>query len=497
MQIAARTWSPASRWDMGGGGAPWDAIHYDPQTDLLFVGTGNGGPYSRLPRDPSGGDNLFLCSVLALDPHTGRLVWYHQQTPGDQWDMTATQPMILVDLNLGGYVRPVLLHAPKNGFFYVYDRRDGTLLAADKYARANWASSVDLKSGRPLEDAAAADYSAAPKLVAPATFGAHNWNPMAYSPRTGLVYIPAIDSANLMASGSLKPVHRPGLWNPNVAVYFMDQLAGAPESLPRDLQKALPGLTRDKDALQQGGVLRAWDPVARKVVWEVPTTGWWDHAGVLATGGGLIFQGSSDGRLRIFDDRTGKLLHEIDTGSSILAAPMTYRVGGEQYVAVMAAWGGGGFGYAHPTDAFVKHGNNGRILAFRLDGGPTPKPPERAPAGPIPAPPAQSGSAAQIALGAELYGQNCAVCHSNMPGAVTPDLRRMSEATHAAFQAIVGGGMLKAGGMPGWGDVLTPEQIDAIHAYLISIARAAYDAEQRALKEGRKLEEKPGYFRAG
>jgi len=497
MEVAARSWSPHSRWDMGGGGAPWDAIHYDPATKLLFVGTGNGGPYSRLPRDPSGGDNLFLCSVLALNPDTGYLVWYHQQTPGDQWDMTATQPMIFTDLTIDGQDRPVLLHAPKNGFFYVYDRRDGTLLAADKYARANWAKSIDLRSGRPIEDAEAADYSFAPKLVAPATFGGHNWNPMAYSPATGLVYIPAIDSANLMATGDSKPAHRPGLWNPNVAVYFMDQVAGAPESLPPAMQKALPGLTRDKDALKQGGVLRAWDPIARKIVWEVPTTGWWDHAGVLATGGGLVFQGSSNGKLRIFDDRTGQLLKEIDTGSSILAAPMTYMIGGDQYVSVMAAWGGGGFGYSHPTDAFVKHGNKGRILTFKLGGGEVPKPPELPPVGPIPAPPAQFGSPAQIALGAQLYGRDCALCHSNLRGAVTPDLRRMSQATHDAFQVIVGGGALKGAGMPGWADVMTPDQIDAIHAYLISISRAAFEAEQKALKEGKTPEEKPGFFRAG
>jgi quinohemoprotein ethanol dehydrogenase len=497
MEIAARTWSPSSRWDIGGGGAPWDAIHYDPKTGLLFVGTGNGGPYSRLPRDPSGGDDLFLCSILALDPDTGRLVWYHQQTPGDQWDMTATQPMVFTDLTMGGKSRPVLLHAPKNGFFYIYDRRDGTLLAADQYARVNWAKSIDLRSGRPIEDAEAADYSFAPKLVAPATFGAHNWNPMAYSPDTGLVYIPAMDSANLLATSSPKPVYRPGLWNPNVAVFFMDQIAGAPESLPPAMQKALAGLIKDKDALKQGGVLRAWDPIARKIVWEVPTTGWWDHAGVLATGGGLVFQGSSNGNLRIFDDRTGKLLKEIDTGSSILAAPMTYRIGGEQYVAVMAAWGGGGFGYSHPTDAFVKHGNMGRILTFKLGGGATPKPAELPAVGAIPAPPAQSGSPAQIALGAQLYGENCALCHSNLRGAITPDLRRMSAGTHGAFLDIVGGGVLKAGGMPGWGDVMTPAQIEAIHAYLISIARAAYEAEQRALKEGKTLQEKPGSFRTG
>jgi quinohemoprotein ethanol dehydrogenase len=176
---------------------------------------------------------------------------------------------------------------------------------------------------------------------------------------------------------------------------------------------------------------------------------------------------------------------------------MTYMIAGEQYVSVMAAWGGGGFGYSHPTDAFVKYGNKGRVLTFKLDGGATPKPPELPPVGPIPEPPASFGTSAQIALGAQLYGEDCAVCHSNLPGGITPDLRRMSAGTHAAFRDIVGGGALKPGGMPGWDDVLTPAQIDAIHAYLISIARAAYEAEQEALKAGKKLKEEPAFFRTG
>ena len=481
---ASKTWSLQARRDLGGGGAPYDAIHYDPQTGLVFVGTGNAGPYPRKVRDPGqsgagGGDNLYVASVLALEAKTGRLIWAHQQTPGDQWDFTATQPMILTDLTIKGARRKVLMQAPKNGFFYVYDRRTGEVLSAKKFARADWASHVDLKTGRPQENASA-DYSNGPRLIAPAAFGAHNWNPMAYSPRTGLVYIPAVDSAMILWAPPQDPKHRPGLFAPRAIPFFLEQIQNAPDSLPPPVRAFVKAAKFPPSTFEQGAYLRAWDPVAGKVVWQSSKRGWWDHAGVLATGGGLVFQGSSDGVLRAYDDRTGALLQEIDTGSSILAAPMTYAIAGVQYVSVMAAWGGGGWNMPHEGDAHLKHGNMGRILTFRLDGGATPKPPLKPALGPAPASPPLRASAGAVARGQMLFQTHCIICHANIPDAYPPDLRRMDKDTHAAFDDIVLGGALKENGMPAWDDVLSAQDARALHAYLIADAHKARAARAPA-----------------
>ena len=151
LEMAAKTWAPDSRWDVGLGGTVWDGMAYDPKLNLLYVGTGNGGPWNRAIRSPSGGDNLFLASILALNPDTGRLVWYYQTTPSEAWDYTATQKLILADLKIDGRMRGVLMQAPKNGFFYVLDRKTGSLISATPYTEITWASRVDL-SGRPARD---------------------------------------------------------------------------------------------------------------------------------------------------------------------------------------------------------------------------------------------------------------------------------------------------------------------------------------------------------
>lgn len=481
---AAKTWSSAARRELGGGGAPYDAIHYDPETGLVFVGTGNGGPYPRRVRDPApnsaAGDNLYIASILALEAKTGRLVWAHQQTPGDQWDFTATQPMILTHLKIKGARRPILMQAPKNGFFYIYDRRTGEVLSAEKFARADWASHVDLKTGRPVENPEA-DYSDGPRLIAPAAFGAHNWNPMAYSPRTRLVYIPAIDSAMILWAPPQYAKHRPGLFAPRAIPFFLSQIQNATPSLPPPVRAYVKSANFPASTFEQGAYLRAVNPITGKIVWQSQKRGWWDHAGVLATGGGLVFQGSSDGHLRAYDDGAGALLHEIDTGSSILAAPMTYSIAGVQYVSVMAAWGGGGWNLPHDGDAHLKHGNMGRVLTFRLDGGATPKPPVNPPLGPAPEPPALRASPQTVARGQALFLTHCIICHANMPGAYPPDLRRMDKDTHAAFDEIVLRGALKDAGMPAWNDVLSARDTRALQAYLIAEAHKAR-AESRRVK---------------
>ena len=432
LEVALRTWDRKSNWPMGGGGTVWGDMAYDPDLNLLYFGTGNGTYYDQSRRSPSGGDNLYIASILAIDPDSGRLVWYYQEAPGDQWDYDVTQPIILTDLHIDGRDRPVLLQASKTGFFYVLDRRTGKVLSAEKFVPVTWADHVDLKTGRPVEqpDARTYKYSSNGKgYIQPSPMGGHNWNPMSYDPQTGLVYIPAIENGQ---SG------------------------------------VFSGKT----------YLRAWDPVRARVVWNVPLGDWWDHAGVLSTAGGLVFEGNGPGQLIAYDAARGNRLKGIDVGSTIIAAPMSYEIDGVQYVAVMAAWGGGGWSIPHPESAAFERGNQGRILAFKLDGGAVPIPPLLGPIQPIPEPPPLTASADVVRRGGEMFAAHCASCHVNQPRSLAPDLRRMSGATHEAFQQIVRGGILQNAGMPPWDDVLSTSDADAIHAYLISISWDAYNRQR-------------------
>lgn len=434
LKVAAKTWDPKSNWNMGGGGTVWGSMVYDPELNLLYFGTGNGTFYDQSKRSPSGGDNLYIASLIALNPDTGRMAWYYQQVPGDQWDFDVVQPIILTDLKIGGMTHKVLMQASKPGFFYILDRQTGKLLSADKYVPVTWASHVDMKTGRPVEapNARAFRYSTDGKnLISPSPMGGHNWNPMSYDPKTGLVYIPEIE-------------------NGQTTIFS--------------------GRT----------FLRAWDPIRSKIVWEAPSADWWDHAGVLATAGGLVFQGTGTGRFCAYDADTGKKLKSIEIGTTVIAAPMSYAVDGVQYVAVMAAWGGGGWNFPHPDSAAYRRGNEGRIIAFKLGGGPVPIPAPLPPIQPIPQPPPLTASAETVKQGQTLFTAHCASCHANAPHTLTPDLRRMSPETHDAFQQIVLGGVLKNAGMPPWDGILSPADVDAIHAYLISISWDAYKKQQSA-----------------
>lgn len=479
---AGRTWSPDSLWSSGGGGTPWDGMAYDPVLDLLYVGTGNAAPYAWHDRSPGGGDNLFLASILAIRPKTGRLAWYYQTVPGERWDYTATQKMVLADLTIAGRKRQVLMQAAKNGFFYILDRHTGALISANAYSPVNWASRIDLKTGRPVLTGRG-DYEHSPALVYPAASGAHNWQPMSFDPQTGLVYIPVIEGAMIYAKGyDLKARSLAERWNVN-GVFVEDYpAAGIPELALPPLAKVLKGETPPR----RRGVLKAWDPVAGKVIWEAPAPTFWE-GGVLSTGGGLVFQGSSSGELVVRDARDGRVLKRIETGSSIMAAPMSYSVEGVQHVAVMAGYGGAA-GWAYPEkSAAYRYGNKGRILAFRLGGPDVPKPAVVSDT-PMPRPPRQVGSAADIRNGARLFASQCSRCHANVARGLVPDLRRMAAGTHGAFDEIVLRGALQGSGMGRFDDVLSEADAHAIHAYLIDEAWKAYRArgrgtglEQRAL----------------
>ncbi len=479
LAAAAKSWDPRSAWQYGGGGPVWDGMAYDPQLDLLYVGTGNASTYPQRVRSPAGGDNLYTCSILALSPKTGKLAWHYQETPGDQWDFDSNAPMILVDRKIDGVERQLLLHAPKSGVFYVLDRSNGKVVSSGKFATANWLTGVDPESGRPILDHEAADYRERARLVFPSVIGAHSWQPMAYSPLTGLVYLPTLEAGNLLYDSSAETGYRPSLFNANVGLMLSGSIEESKADLPVAVRREYDSgrLMRGHPDLHMHAYLQAWDPLGQRSLWRSESANWWDHAGVLATGGGLIVQGNDRGQLQVLDADSGQLLKSIDTGSAIIAAPAMYQVKGVSYIAVLTGTGGGGWAVPHPESVAYQRGNSNRILAFRLDGGAVPMPALLPADAPLPRPPAQRATAAGIARGKQLFGENCAICHPNLTRSASSDLRRMSPGVHATFNDIVLKGLMRATGMPSWGDVLSAADAEALHAYLIDLAQRAYAAQ--------------------
>ena len=453
MKLARPTWFGDSYHQGGGGGTVWDSMAYDPELDLLYIGTGNGSPWNIKYRSEGKGDNLFLSSIVALRPQTGEYVWHYQTTPGDTWDYTATQHIVLADLKINGKLRKVAMQAPKNGFFYVLDRKTGELISARNFVPTNWASHVDLKTGRPVLTGEA-DYSSEPKLVTPSAFGAHNWQPMSYNPETGLVYIPAQITAMLYEDFGQRPAVAPNLWNVGVA----------PLRLPDDAA-ALAAIGE-----QTGGVLLAWDPVTQQARWEVPYDAPW-NGGTLSTAGNLVFQGTADGRVVAYAADSGKLLWQSPANTGVIAAPMTYSVDGEQYVSFMAGWGGTfalvATGALEPQ---IKLNAEARVLTYKIGGKQKLPPPANRPVK-IAEPPPLQASEEHLAIGKDIYHGVCASCHgiAAIGNGLVPDLRYMSSDSHAQFQGIVAGALAKRG-MPAFGHVLPPEQVELVHQYLIKRA---------------------------
>ena len=457
--LARKTWSKESRWDLGGGGTAWDSMVYDPTLHLLYVGVGNGMPHPVWSRSPGGGDNLYLSSIVALDVATGRMRWYYQTTPADSYDYTATQNMILADLDIGGKRRQILMQAPKNGFFYILDRATGKLLSANPYTKVTWAERVDLKTGRPVFTPQA-DYSKETKEIWPSQAGGHNWMPMSYSDTAKLVFIPAMDAGMTFAMVPGKDVHfRAGANNEGDSVGWTRPAGdhGIPWSPPNPGPNDPPFRS----------VLKAWDPVAGKLVWQSPPRPYWG-GGVLSTASGLVFQGAADGTFSAYDAKDGRLLRSIDTGTGMMAGPISYEIDGVQYVAVLAGFGGAmnQIGYP-PGAAALKYQNSERLFVFKLNGGPVSLPPPRThELQPLPV--ATSADPAVIARGMSLIGR-CAGCHGfrGIPNGY-PDLWNLPPGTHAAFQAIVLDGALSYAGMPSFKDALSVDDVKAIQAFVIS-----------------------------
>ncbi len=459
VEAIAKTWS-GEWWKHGGGGTVWDSMAYDPALDLLYIGVGNGGPWNYKMRSDGKGDNLFLSSIVALRPDTGEYVWHFQTTPGEDWDYTATQHMILADLTIDGRPRKVLLQAPKNGFFYVLDRATGEFISGTPYANVTWATGLDPKTGRPIEKPEAR-YSTTgkPLLVQPGPIGAHNWQPMSYSPATGLVYLPATDGgAFYMAADPNTFQRRPG-------VFWNTGLNPVSSTLPDDeaVRKAIRASAK--------GRLVAWDPVQRKAAWEVVfPIGW--NGGTLATAGGLVFQGNGTGKFVAYDAANGRPLWDFFAQTGILAAPVAYEVDGEQYVTVLAGWGGALPLFAGEVVTQAPRGGVNRVLTFKL-GAQASLPPMQTVRAPFD-PPALTAAPETVDRGRAFYQLYCTQCHGHsvVAGGVVPDLRYGTTlGSRDAYASIVLGGALIKNGMLSFAQYLTPDDVEAIRAYVIREAQ--------------------------
>jgi alcohol dehydrogenase (cytochrome c)/quinohemoprotein ethanol dehydrogenase len=457
LRRAESTWK-GEWWRLGGGGTVWDSMAYDPKLDLLYIGVGNGSPWNDTYRSPGGGDNLYIDSIIALKPESGEYVWHYQTTPRDTWDFDATQHMILADLAIGGETRQVLMQASKNGFFYVLDRASGQLISARNFVTLNWAKGVDIHSGRPIENPEARiETTGKLYVVVPGAGGAHSWQPMAYDPKTGLVYIPALEAGF--------PYMPDADWQP-AAVGFNTGMDFAAAAMPADtnIRAAVKAATK--------GALIAWDPVAQQERWRAPFKGPW-NGGVLATAGGLVFQGNASQEFAAYDATSGAKLWSMGVQTGIIAAPVSYSIKGEQYVAVLAGWGGiWALAPGVLSEVAGPIRNVSRLLVFKLHGT-TQLPPEQpVPLRPLEPPPAK-GTPAQIAEGARQYGRFCGVCHGDAAygGGLLPDLRRSALLTDsAAWSSVVHDGALRTRGMVSFAAVLNSEQVEAIRHFIIKRA---------------------------
>jgi quinohemoprotein ethanol dehydrogenase len=453
LERAAKSWTGDFWKETGGGGTVWDGALYDPVTDLLYFGTGNASPWNAQVRQPTGGDDLYAASIIAVKPDTGEYVWHYQETPGDSWDYDAVSPMMTADLKIGGKKQHVLMQPSKNGFLYVLDAKTGKLISADAFTEVNWSTGIDMKTGRPVV-VPAAYYRDEPWNLAPGVQGGHSWHPNAFSPLTGLMYIPAWEAYSPLAGLPADRKPPPGVFSLGISM-------GAQPPAGKQLQP--------NDRKGVTGRLKAWDPVARKVVWESePSGGGLPTSGVLATAGNLVFMGNGVGKeVSAFDAQNGKKLWTFDAKTAVFAAPITYELDGVQYVAASVGGVAQGGDYFAPTHA--------RMLVFALGGKavlPEPEPYTPPPLNPPPS----NATAEVIAHGGEKYTQYCSVCHgangqqqrTSFPNLmITPLLW-----TQPAFDQVVLGGGRADKGMGNFSKDLNPEDTVAIREYLISRANA-------------------------
>lgn len=447
MEMAAKTWS-GEWWKYGGGGTVWNAITYDRESDTLYLGTGNGSPWNHKIRSEGKGDNLFLCSIVALNAKTGEYKWHYQINPGESWDFNAAMDMQLADLSIDGKPRKVLMTAPKNGFVYVIDRSNGKLISAKPFVTTTWAKSIDLKTGRPVEEPNIR-YEDGPSTIRPTPVGAHSWTPMAFSPQSGLIYIPAIDLEATFDDSGITAAN----W------------------------KRAPGMALDYGVRLDVGIpagakslsyLVAWNPVTQKEAWRLPTPGHF-NGGIMANGGNLVFQGHLDSTFTAYAANSGKALWNFDAKAPIVAPPISYLVNGRQYVTVIAGMGtsAGLFGPLLAPFGIDYRMQSRRVLTFALDGKAT-----------LPAKVAYKPQAvddpdfkpnpAAFKAGETVFNMRCAVCHGGgaIAGGTAPDLRTSGTIlSPETLSSIVHDGVLVPNGMPQFQE-LSAAELENIRTYL-------------------------------
>ena len=455
LEMAAKTWS-GEWWKLGAGGTVWNSIVYDPDLHTLYLGVGNGAPWPRDIRSPGGGDNLFLTAIVAVDPDTGRMKWYYQQVPGDNWDYSAAMDMVLADMEVDGAMRKVLLQAPKDGFFYVLDRTDGALLRAHPYGAITWATHVDMATGRPVENPEFA-YEEEPKWVLPGPGGAHNWQAMSFDESRGIMYIPTHDAPGFYALP--EEFVKTGIFKMNPVGMTLGLAVGryraqlVAEAAPRP---------------QPSAYLKAFDPLSGETLWAMKNEINYGNGGVLATAGGVIFQGDGTGTISAYNTDNAEKLWQFATDSSISAAPVSYELDGTQYLAIISG-------------AHQDFEGGGKLLVFKLGGDvrlPATQPRDTR----IPEQPPLTASASELAQGDQLYHEICANCHAPLgreyiTGTRAIDLRRMTAETHATYLAIVLGGSRSTLGMRSFDDSLDEQEVEVIRQFVISKANEARQAQ--------------------
>ncbi len=459
MAEAAKTWS-GEWWKLGGGGTPWNGITYDEELDQLYIGTGNGGPWNPAIRSKGRGDNLYLCSVVALDANTGKYKWHYQYNQLESWDWKATADMILTDLPVDGSRHKVLMQAPSNGFFYVIDRTNGRLLSAEKIGKENWADRIDLATGRPIERPGIR-YDNAPVTLYPSAAGAHNWQASSYNPNTGLIYIPYMQFGMIIGKSAIATA----------------DVTDDPHEIMLRVGADITPYSDKNDPMDGRGSLLGWDPVAQKLRWRVDYPSAW-NAGTMTTAGNLVFQGTNTGQFYAYNATSGARLWTFDAKLGILAPPITYSVKGRQFVSLLVGYGGGAGegGWPGLMQGWKYGAQPRRLLTFAIGG--KAELPATAPADfSVHAldDPALTLTPAAVALGARTYNRICTSCHG--AGVIStggaPDLRESAVAfDRASFTALLRQGSLVPRGMPKFDD-FSPAQIDGLYQYIRQAAREA------------------------
>ncbi len=447
LEMIEKTWT-GEYWKKGTGGTVWNGMTFDPEMGRIYLGVGNSGPYNPAVRNPGGGDNLFVGSIVALDAETGKYVWHYQQNPNESWDYKATPNMITATIVIDEKPRKVLMQAPTNGFFYVIDRETGKLISAEKTGKVTWADHIDLTTGRPVE-LPGIRYQERDVTLWPGTLGAHNWQPMSYSPKTGLVYIPYMKAATR--------------YSPKLKVGDFPYMG-----------VSVTNVKYDKD--DGTGALIAWDPITQKPRWKAMRPFAW-NGGTLVTEGNLVFQGTADGWVVAHDAVTGKQLWKFNSGLGIIGAPMSWAKDGSQYISILVGWGGTSAAASNILDVGWKYGQQPRrLLTFALGGK------KKLP----PSPPRDMKVHAiddvNIVLDEKAIsaGQGmtfmCGACHGmqfRAGGAPGPDLRESALAlSEDNLWDVLHNGTLKERGMPAFA-MLSRGQVHQIWSALRAASREA------------------------